>query len=169
MQLCKDIYGTCVWPEDFLKSMLIPMEKRVNAVRCEDHRKISLIVHASKIMLKILYARMERKANEFIEDDQFGFTKGKGTREAIAAICILGERSMEHLQELYVCMIDIEEAFDRVNWTKLMDIIKDIGVDWRDRRLVTNLYMNQTVTMRINNEESDTVIVGRGVKQGCLL
>ena len=66
-------------------------------------------------------------------------------------------------------MVDFEKAFDRVNWTKLMDILKDIGMDWRDRRLVTNLYMNQTVTMRINNEESDSGIVGKGVRQGCLL
>ena len=68
-----------------------------------------------------------------------------------------------------MCMVDFEKAFDRVNWTNLMDILKDIGMDWRDRRLVTNLYMNQTVTVRINNEESDPGIVGRGVRQGCLL
>ena len=57
--------------------MLIPVEKKVNAVQCEDHRTISLFISVSEITLKILCAQMERKVNNLVEDEQFGFTKGK--------------------------------------------------------------------------------------------
>ena len=61
---------------------------------------------------------------------------------------ILAERSIEHGQELFVSFMDFEKAFDRVKWEKLMEILKSVGVDWRDRRLISGLYMQQTATVR---------------------
>ena len=64
------------WPEDFTKVMMIPIPKKTNAVECADYRTISLISHASKILLKILTKRIENKAKILISDIQFGFRKG---------------------------------------------------------------------------------------------
>ena len=68
-----------------------------------------------------------------------------------------------------LCLVDFEKAFDRVNWVKLMEILKRIGVDWRDRRLVTNLYMSQEVCVRVNGDLSEPGAMGRGVRQVCLM
>ena len=61
------------------------------------------------------------------------------------------------------------KAFDRVNWTKLMQILKVAGIDWRERRLISNLYRAQSVKIRLNRGETRSVKTGRGVRQGCCL
>ena len=113
----------------------------MNASECADHRTINLIAHASKIMLRLLGKRLENKAKYFIGKTQFGFRKGCGTREAISVMRLLCERRLEFDEKLFVCFVDFEKAFDRVKWTKLFEVLKKIGVDWRDRRLIMNLYM----------------------------
>ena len=123
--------------------MLIPIEKKSQTTRCEEHRKISLIVHASKVILCVLTSRIETKATAYLSNIQFGFRKGVGTREAIAAIRLLCERCIDHEQDVYMCFVDYEKAYDRVDWAKLQEVLKSIGVDWRDRRLIERLYMGQ--------------------------
>src|SRR5215469_12985860 len=67
------------------------------------------------------------------------------------------------------CFIDWQKAFDRVNWTKLMQILKKSGIDWRERRLICRLYMDQRVKVRLDRGETRSVQIGRGVRQGCCL
>ena len=68
-----------------------------------------------------------------------------------------------------MCFVDFEKAFDRVNWTTLMDTLRQIGIAWIDRKLIKNLYMNQTAAITIENEQSQAATIGQGVRQGCLL
>ena len=168
-KIANTLYIDRVWPEDFTKAVMIPIEKKANAVECEDYRTISLISHTSKIVLKILTKRIEAKAKCFIGQDQFGFRKGCGTRDAIGVMRVLCERSLEHGNEMYICFVDFEKAFDRVNWTKMMEILKEIEVDWRDRRLIVDLYMRQKAVVRLMDGDSEPGTIGRGVRQGCPL
>ncbi|KAG1672188.1 Nuclear receptor subfamily 2 group E member 1 [Nymphon striatum] len=101
--------------------------------------------------------------------DQFGFRKERGTREAIGVMRTISERYLEHGKDVYVCFIDYEKAFDRVNWTYLLKLLKQLEVDWRDRKLITALYMNQSAVMRVGGNTSDKCTLGRGVRQGCLM
>ena len=103
---------------------MIPLPKKANATACSDFRTISLIPHVSKILLRIVMRRIEGKARDIISKTQFGFRKGVGTREAIGVMRILEERSLEYNNKVYVCYIDFEKAFDRVNWVKMMQILK---------------------------------------------
>ena len=84
--LCVLMYKEGEWPDDFLESIMITLNKKIYGYRRKDHRTVSLIVHASKLMLKILTRRVEHKANEFLGTDQFGFRRGCGTRDAIGTI-----------------------------------------------------------------------------------
>ena len=70
---------------------------------------------------------------------------------------------------MYICFVDYQKAFDRVDWWKLMAILKDLGVDWRDRRLITALYMGQEATVRTEHGMAGPCTIRRGVRQGCLL
>ena len=167
--LCSQMYEEGVWPTDFSRVIMIPLQKKTNAVECGDHRTISLISHASKIMLKILTKRIEAKANDLIGRNQFGFRKGCGTRDAIGVMRMICERSLEHGNGVYICFIDFEKAFDRVNWVKMMEALKYIQVDWRDRRMIQELYMNQEAVVRVADGESQPGVIGRGVRQGCPL
>ena len=95
---------------------MIPIPKRVNALECADHRTISLISHASKILLKIINNRIQAKADMILSKTQFGFRKGCGTREAIGVMRVICERSLQHWNEVFISFVDFEKAFYRINW-----------------------------------------------------
>ena len=77
---------------------------------------------------------------------------------------IIAERILEIDEELCVCFIDWQKAFDSVNWTKLMQTLKRTGIDWRERRLISKLYMDQRVKVRLDRGETRSVQIGRGVR-----
>jgi hypothetical protein len=82
---------------------------------------------------------------------------------------IISERFLDIDEELCACFIDWQKAFDLVNWTKLMQILKGTGIDWRERRLNSKLYREQSVKVRLDQGETRGVKTGRGNRQGCCL
>ena len=100
---------TSEWPEDFLESIIIPIEKKSGAQECVDLRMISLISHASKIVLKILTRTLKSKAEPYLGRDQYGYMRGCGTRDAIGAMRVLCDRSLEHNNKVFVCYVDYEQ------------------------------------------------------------
>src|SRR6218665_669811 len=104
VKLCKEIYNTGVWAEDFLQTVMVPLKKKPNAMTSEDHRTISLLTHASKNMLRVLTKRLQSRAkrDNCIGEDQYGFRKGKGTRDAIGALRVLTERSLQQKHTGYL-------------------------------------------------------------------
>ena len=121
---------------------MIALKKEPHVTKCSDHRTISLIARTAKMVAKILRKRIEMKIEDILRQDQFGFTsrRGKETGDAIGMLRIISERTLETDEELFVCFIDWQKAFDRVNWNKLMQILKGTGIDWRERRLISSLY-----------------------------
>ena len=97
--------------------MLIP--KKGNAKECSNYRTIALISHASKVMLKILQARLQKYMNCELTDVQAGFRKGRGTRDQIANICSIIEKAREFQKYIYFCLIDYVKAFDCVDHNRL--------------------------------------------------
>jgi hypothetical protein len=95
--------------------------------------------------------------------------KEERNRDAIGMLRIILERTLETDAKLCVCFIDWQKAFDRVNWTKLMQTLKKTGIDWCKRRLISNLYVAQSVKVRLDRGETRSVKIGRGVTQGCFL
>src|SRR6476469_5291030 len=108
-ELCKEMHVKGIWPSDFTRVAMIPLQKKMNAVECSDHRTISLISHASKILLKILTNRIEAKARDFIERNQIGFRKDCGTRDAIGVMRMICERSVVFGNNVYICFVDFEK------------------------------------------------------------
>ena len=84
--ICQQIWKTQQWPQDWKRSVLIPITKKGNAKECSNYHTIALISHASKVILKILQARLQQYVNCELPDVQAGFRKGKGTRDQIANI-----------------------------------------------------------------------------------
>ena len=84
--ICQQIWKTQQWPQDWKKSVFIPVPKKGNAKECSNHCTIALISHASKVMLKILQARLQQYVNRELPDVQAGFRKARGTRDQIASI-----------------------------------------------------------------------------------
>ena len=85
--ICQQIWKTQQWPQDWKMSVFIPIPKKGNAKECSNYHTMALISHASKVMLKILQARLQQYMNREIPDVPAGFRKGRGTRDQIANIC----------------------------------------------------------------------------------
>ena len=95
--------------------------------QCPNYRTIALISHASKVMLKILQARLQQYMNREIPDVQAGFRKGRGTRVQIANICWIIEEAREFQKN--ICFIDYTKALDCVDHNKLRTILKEMGTN----------------------------------------
>ena len=113
------IWKTQQWPQDGKRSVLIPVAKKDNSKECSNYRTIALISHASKVMLKILQARLQQYVNRELPDIQAGFRKGWGTRDQIANIHWLMEKARKFHKNTYFCFIDYAKAFNCVDHNKL--------------------------------------------------
>ena len=102
--------------------------KKGNAKECSNYCTIVLISHASKVMLKILQARLQQYVNRELTDVQAGFRKGRGTRDQIANICWIIEKLREFQKNIYICLTDYAKAFDCVDHKKLWKILKEMGI-----------------------------------------
>ena len=107
------------WPQDWKRSAFIPVPKKGNAKECSNYRTIALISHTSKVMLKILQARLQQYVNRELPDGQTGFRKGRRTRDQIANICWIMEKAREFQKNIYLCFIDYAKASDCVHHKKL--------------------------------------------------
>ena len=103
--ICQQIWKSQQWPQDWKRSVFIPIPKKGSAKECSNYCTVALISHASKVMLKILQARLQQYVNHELPDVQAGFRKGRGTRDQIANICWIIEKAKkfpeEHLFLLY--------------------------------------------------------------------
>ena len=101
------------------KSVFIPIPKKGNAKECSNYCTIAFISHASKVMLKILQARLQQYMNCELPDVQTGFRKGKGTRDQITNLCWIIEKAREFQENIYFCCIGYAKAFDYADHNKL--------------------------------------------------
>ena len=117
--ICQQIWKTQKWPQDWKRSVFIPIPKKGNAKECSNYHTIAFISHANKVMLKILQARLQQYVNCEIPDVQAGFRKGTGTRDQIANICWIIKKAREFQKNIYFCFSDYAKAFDYVDHNEL--------------------------------------------------
>ena len=117
--ICQQIWKTQGWQEDWKKSVFIPVPKKGNAKECSNYHITPLILHAGKVMLKILQARLQQYMNHELPDVQTGFRKGRGTIDQIANICRVIKKAREYQKNIYFCFTDYAKAFDCVDHNKL--------------------------------------------------
>ena len=117
--ICQHICKTQLWPQDWKRSVFIPIPKKGNAKECSNYRTIALISHASKVMLKILQARLQQHVNHELPDVQADFRKGRGTRDETSSIHWIIKKAREFQKNIYFCFIDYAKAFDCVDHNKL--------------------------------------------------
>ena len=152
-----------------LEKVFIPIPKKGNAKECSHYRTIALISHASKVMLKILQARLQQYVNHELPDVQAGLRKGRGTRDQMANICWIMEKGREFQKNISFCFLDYAKAFDCVGHNKLWKILKEMGIPDHLTCLLRNLYTGQEATVRTGHGTTDWIQTRKGVCQGCIL
>ena len=137
------------------KVSFIPIPKKGNAKECSNYCTIALISHTSKVMLKILQARLQQYVNRELPDVQVGFKKGRGTRDQIANIQWIIKKAREFQKNIYFCFIDYAKTFDHVDHNKLWKILKEMGIEDHLTCLLTSLYAGEETTVRTGHGTID--------------
>ena len=144
-------------------SVFIPISKKGNDKECSKYYTIALISHSSKVVLKILQARLQQYTNHEIADVQAGFRKGRGTRDQIANIHWIIKKAREFQKNIY-CFIYYAKAFDCVDHNKLWKILKEMEIS---DHLLRNLYTGQEATVRTGYGTRECFQIGKGIHQVC--
>ena len=116
-------FGKQQWPQDWKRSVFIPIPKKDNAKECS--KEHTIYSHASKVMAKILQTRLQQYMNHELPDVQARFRKGRGTRDQIANIHRIIQKARQFQKNIYFCFIDYAKAFDCVDHNKLWKILRD--------------------------------------------
>ena len=117
--VCQQIWKTQQWPQDWKRSVFIQIPKKGNPKERSNYHTIALISQTSKVMLKILQARLKQYVNRELPDVQAGFRKCRGTKDQIANMRWIIEKAREFQKNIYFCFIDYAKAFDYVDHNKL--------------------------------------------------
>ena len=165
--ICQPIWKTQQWPQDWKRSVFIPVPKKGNAKECLNYCSITLISHASKIMLKILQISLQYYMNWELADVEAGFRKGREPEIKLPTFVESSKKQREFQKN--ICFIDYAKAFDCVYHIKLWKILKDTGIPDHLTCLLRNLYSGQEATVRTGHGITDWFQIGKGVRQGYIL
>ena len=146
--ICQQIWKSQQWPQDWKRSVFIPIPKKGNVKECSNYHTIALISLVSKVMLKILQARLQEYVNHELPYVQAGFAKVRGTRVQIAIIHLIIAKAREFQKNIYFCCIDHAKVFDCVDHNKLWKILKEIWIPDHLTCPLRYLYASQEVTVR---------------------
>ena len=167
--ICQQIWKTQHCPQDWKMSVFIPIPKKGNPEECSNYHTIELISHASKVLLKILQARLEQYVNCELPDVQAGFRKGRGARDQIVNICWIIKKAREFQKNIYFCFIGYAKAFDSMYHNKLWQIVKEMSLPDHLTHLLRNLCADQEATARTGHGLTDWFQVGKRARQGYIL
>ena len=126
--ICQHIWKTQQWPQNWKRSVLIPIPKKGNAKECSNYRTITFIPHASKVMLKILQARLQQYVNSLMF--KLVFKKAQEPEIKLPISAGSWKKQEEFQKNIYFCFIDYAKAFDSVDHNKLWKILKEMGLPW---------------------------------------
>ena len=168
-KLCTKVWNEKEWPDDWVKSVFIPIPKKGDTLRCNNNRTIALISHSSKILLKIIAGRMKNKLKEEIADEQMGFRPGLGTRNQILNLKMVIEKNRERGKDLFLCFIDYTKAFDMVGHDVLWRNMIEMGFPTHIVLMLKSLYDQQRAAVRTAYGLTDWFKIEQGVRQGCIL
>ena len=160
---CNLIWKDKNWPVDWCRSIFMPLPKKGDTRECKNNRTISLISHASKIMLYIIVERIKQHMRREIPPEQAGFVEGRGTRDQIANIRNIMEKAIEFNRPVYMCFIDYSKAFDTVQHQKLWDTLVSMGFPRHVVELLRTLYDDQESAVRTTCGDSTWFKIEQGV------
>ena len=163
----QQIWKTQQQPQDWKRCFNSNLKER-HTKEYSNYCTTAHISHASKVMFKILQARLQQYVNCELPDIQAGFRKGRGTRDQIANIQWIIKKARELQENIYFCFINYAKAFDCVDHSKLWKIL-EMGIPDHLTYILRNLYSGQEAKVRRGHGTTDWFQVGKGVHQGCIL
>jgi hypothetical protein len=148
------------------KTPILTSAEKCDLRLCSNYRTIALIPHASKIMLRVIQGRLATYIEREISEEKAGFRKGRGTRDQTVNIRWILERAMEYGKTTFMSFIDYGKAFDCVNYSRLWNTLRSVGVPEHLIALVKSLYTKQEAAVKTEYGNIKWFEVGKGVQEG---
>ena len=151
----QQFWKTQQWLQDWKRPVFIRIPKKDNSKECSNYHTIALISHTSKVMLKILQARLQQYMNHEFPDVQAEFRKGRGTRFQTANICWTIEKARAFQKNIYFCFIYYTKTSVYVDHSKLWTILKEMRIPDHLTCLLRSVYTSQEATVRTGHGATD--------------
>lgn len=169
-----DLYNRCLRtgkvPQDFRDALIVTIyKKKGDRAVCGNHRGISLLAIAGKVLAKIILMRLQRISEEALPESQSGFRAGRSTADMIFTLRQLQEKAIEQHRPLYIVFVDFTKAFDTVDRSTLWKVLKIYGCPEQLIQIIRNFHLDMKAQVSIGGEPSEEFSVNHGVKQGCVL
>ncbi|CAF1081345.1 unnamed protein product [Adineta ricciae] len=172
-QLARQIHKLCskAWregtiPEEWGKSLLVPIPKKGDLSNCSNYRTISLINHTGKVLLIVLLNRLKGHLDPYLSEEQAGFRKDRSTVHQILTLRLIAEKAKRQGKKVYNCFIDFQKAFDTIKHNIIWATLKSYGVEPRMVTLLSQIYEKAQSAVRIGTEYGDWFHTNVGTRQG---
>ena len=163
--ICQQDWKTQQWPQDWKRSVFIPIPKKGNAKECSNYCTVALISHTSKVMLKILQARLQHMWTVNFQMFKWILEKPEEPEIKLPTSTGSSKKQESSKKNIYFCFIDYTKAFDCVDHKKLWKILKEMGIPDHLTCLLRNLYAGQEATVRTRHGTTDWFQIRKGVSQ----
>lgn len=169
-RLCKLAWEKESVPEDWRKAVIVPLYKgKGSKEECKNYRGISLLSIPGKVHARVVTQRLQKITDDKIGEEQGGFRKGRGCVDQIASMRLLVEKYLAKNRKLYAAFMDLEKAYDKVDWEGLWDVLTVYGVGGKLLMAVKSFYRNAMANVKVGDKLSESFEVNVGVRQGCVM
>ena len=172
-QLARQIHKLCnkAWhegtiPEEWGKSILVPIPKKGDLSNCSNYRTISLINHTGKVLLIVLLNRLKSHLDPYLSEEQAGFRKDRSTIHQILTLRLLAEKAKRQGKKIYNCFIDFQKAFDTIKHKIIWAMLKSYGVETKMITLLQKIYEKAQSAVRIGKDYGEWFKTDVGTRQG---
>lgn len=165
-ELCNRAWSAETIPEQWGRSVLIPIPKKGDLNQCSNYRTISLINHTGKVLLMVLLNRLKHHLDSYIAEEQAGFRKDRSTVQQILILRLLAEKAKRSGKKIYNCFIDFQKAFDTIKHKIIWAVLKSYGVDYKVVTLLQQIYGKSRSAVRIGTDLGEWFQPSVGTRQG---
>ncbi|CAF3185570.1 unnamed protein product [Rotaria socialis] len=164
--LCNKAWHEGVIPEEWGKSILIPIPKKGDLSECANYRTVSLISHTGKILLTVLLNRLKRHLDPYLSEEQAGFRQDRSTVHQILILRLLAEKAKRQEKKIYNCFIDFQKAFDTIKHRIIWAVLKSFGVENKMITLLKHIYEKAQSAVQVEKETGEWFQTSVGSRQG---
>ncbi|CAM4940035.1 unnamed protein product [Rotaria socialis] len=165
-KFCNKAWHKGTTPEEWGKSILVPIPKKGDLSNCSNYRTISLINHTGKVLLIVLVNRLKTHLDPYLSEEQAGFRKDRSTVHQILTLRLLAEKAKRQGKKIYSCFIDFQKAFDTIKHKIIWAMLKSYGVDAKMITLLQKIYEKSQSAVRIGRDNGEWFRTDVGTRQG---
>ena len=169
LELIQEVWRTRRVPQEWKDSTLVPLHKKRDRKECTNYRGISLLSVPGKVHTLVLLERLQAVIDPQLSETQYGFRKGRGTIDQIWVTRQVLEKAVEYKVPIHLCFVDLSKAYDSVNRTAMLAVLRSYGVPQQLVEIIQDLYTGTQRQVKTEDGESQVFEVKTGVRQGCVL